>query len=389
MENPDDVCPRPSRLPPQGTTPHAPPIYLSSVYECHDPTQADALLSGRESGYVYARHGHPNADLLAEKCRQLHGTERAAITSSGMAALALVVLTQLEPGDHVVVGNQLYGRTLTLFTAETARLGIASTVVEMSDLAAVERAITPRTRLLVVETISNPLLQVADLASLAHLRTAAAPRSWPTIRWPVPPSAVRASSPDWVMESITKSMNGHSDVILGTLCGPADRWQLIPAVLSTWGLASTVRLLAGITWFGHVGGAHGTCQRKCRTSGTTIDLILYNRKDLLSRTARSSRSSTSSTAIQRAIRIDCDLYTARWSCGSRGLDSGRAGIPFCPSLGELSTTLSHPASTSHRGLSNEARAMLGITEGTIRLSVGIESTDAVLAAVREALAGVV
>src|ERR1700757_2562700 len=101
MENPDDVCPRPERLARQATEPHSPPLYLSSVYECRDPEQADAVLSGAAPGYVYARDAHPNADLLAEKCRHLHGTERAAIASSGMAALAAIVLSQLTPGDHI------------------------------------------------------------------------------------------------------------------------------------------------------------------------------------------------------------------------------------------------------------------------------------------------
>ena len=87
MDTPDDLCPRPERVPEGPTKPHAAPIYLSSVYECRDPKQADALLSGRETGYVYARDGHPNADLLAEKCRRLHGTERAAIGIESTAAV--------------------------------------------------------------------------------------------------------------------------------------------------------------------------------------------------------------------------------------------------------------------------------------------------------------
>ncbi len=172
----DDLCPKPERLPPQPTEPHVPPIQLSSVYECRDPAQADALLSGSQQGYVYLRDGHPNADLLAEKCRQLHDAQRAAVTSSGMSALALALLSQLAPGDHVLVSNQLYGRTATLLVDEAGRLGIASTVIDPYDLAAVERGVTSRTRLLVVETISNPLLRVADLAALAEIvhRTGAA-----------------------------------------------------------------------------------------------------------------------------------------------------------------------------------------------------------------------
>src|SRR5690349_19439174 len=116
----DDLCPRPQRMPPEPTQPLSPPPYLASVYECHDPQQAADLLAHTVPGHAYRRDGHPTADLLAEKCRALHAAERAAITSSGMSALALALLSQLKAGDHVVVSNQLYGRSLTLFTSEAA-----------------------------------------------------------------------------------------------------------------------------------------------------------------------------------------------------------------------------------------------------------------------------
>src|SRR6202521_5402212 len=110
----DDLCPRPDRLPPQTTEPLSAPLYLSAVYQCRDPQQAADLLAHKSPGFVYRRDGHPNADLLADKCRQLHAVERAAITNSGMSALALAMLSQLRSGDHVVVSDQLYSRSLTL-----------------------------------------------------------------------------------------------------------------------------------------------------------------------------------------------------------------------------------------------------------------------------------
>ena len=389
MDSADDICPRPQRLPPQSTQPHAPPIYLSSVYECRDPAQADALLGGREQGYVYARDGHPNADLLAEKCRQLHDTERAAIAGSGMAALAVVVLSQLAPGDHVVVSDQLYGRTLLLFSGEAARLGITSTQVDTCDLTAVEQAINARTRMIVVETISNPLLRVADLAALAKLahahgatlladNTFASPAVCRPRQW----------GADWVMESLTKIMNGHSDVILGLLCGPAARWQRVPAVLSTWGLAS----------------APFDCWLAMRGLGTMALRVERASTNALA-AARLLADSPAVTAVYYPGLTDHPAHTvARRQFGEHfgsivsftltgGVDAARAfiaaahRIPFCPSLGELSTTLSHPESTSHRALAPEERSRLGIAGGTIRLSVGIESTSAVLAALAEGLAG--
>ena len=97
-DKPDDICPRPDVLPPQPTQPLVPPLYTAAVYRCESIEQADAVLGGQLAGYAYVRDGHPNADLLAEKCRELHGAERAAICSSGMGALAVAVLSQLAAG---------------------------------------------------------------------------------------------------------------------------------------------------------------------------------------------------------------------------------------------------------------------------------------------------
>src|SRR5262245_39530228 len=114
----ENICPRPDRLPPQPTEPLTSAIFPAAVYRCSDPQQASDLLAGKLAGYVYSRDGHPNADLLAEKCRELHGAEKACITGTGMGALAAALLALLEAGDHVFLSNQLYGRSSLLFTSE-------------------------------------------------------------------------------------------------------------------------------------------------------------------------------------------------------------------------------------------------------------------------------
>src|SRR5438270_11105539 len=114
----DDICPSPGQIPEQPTEPLVAPIYLSSVYACGDPQQAEAMLAGELPGHVYRRDGHPNSELLAEKCRQLHAAPRAAITASGMGGLALALVSQCRQGDHVVIGNQMYGRSLLLLADE-------------------------------------------------------------------------------------------------------------------------------------------------------------------------------------------------------------------------------------------------------------------------------
>ncbi|HND55755.1 MAG TPA: PLP-dependent transferase, partial [Pirellulaceae bacterium] len=237
---PENICPRPVDPVPLPTHPHSSAIYPTSVWVCDSPDQAGRLLSGTMPGYVYQRDGHPNADQFAAKCAELHVADRVAVTSSGMAALSAAVLSQLQAGDHIVVSDKLYGRSLLLFGAECARLGMSSTVVDTCDLAATARAIQPTTRMLVVETIANPLLQVADIGALAELcrpnqikllvdNTFASP----ALCRPLTLGA------DLVMESVTKMMNGHSDVMLGILAGGEHDWQRVPLVTSAWGLASS------------------------------------------------------------------------------------------------------------------------------------------------------
>lgn len=389
MENPDDICPKPPPPVALPAAPHAPPIYLSSVYECLDPAQAEALLGGSEPGYVYARDGHPNADQLAEKCRLLHGAERAIITSTGMSALALVVLSQLSPGDHVVVSNQLYGRTQTLLGSEAARWGVTSTLVDVCDLAEVKKSMTPRTRLIVAETISNPLLRVADLASLSEIARAggAALVADNTFAGPVicRPHALGAT---WVMESLTKTMNGHSDVVLGLLCGPTERWQRVPGTLSTWGLASSPF----------------DCWLALRGLGTLAVRMERAAANALAAAEFLAGALGVKAVHYPGLATHADHALARRQFGEQfgsmvtfTLPGGTAAatafmaaapeIPFCPSLGELSTTISHPESTSHRALSSQQRAALGIAGGTLRLSVGIESREAILQALGRGLAG--
>ena len=142
---PDDICPRPDKPVAQTTQPLAPAIYPTSVWMCNDTQQADQILAGQQEGYVYQRVGHPNADAFAEKVASLHRAERVAVTSSGMAALALAALSQLEPGDHVLMSNQLYGQTVVLFAQELKRLGITSASVDTTDLNATRAATTSAT----------------------------------------------------------------------------------------------------------------------------------------------------------------------------------------------------------------------------------------------------
>jgi cystathionine beta-lyase/cystathionine gamma-synthase len=391
MVNPADLCPRPLPLPPLATTPHAPPIYPTSVWACESPQQADDLLAGRLSGYVYQRDGHPNAYLLAEKCRQLHAADRAAVTASGMGALAVAMLSQLSAGDHAVIGSRVYGKTLQLFGVEAKLLGIEVTAVDTCDLAAVESAVKLNTRLLIAETIANPLLEVADIAALAEIahRRGIVLLIDNTFASPILCRPLDLGA-DLVMESLTKTMNGHSDVILGLLAGKEAVWSRVPQVISAFGLTSS----PFDCWLADRGlaTAHLRIERAC-------DNALAAAEFLRSQSPRVAKVFYPGLANHPQHALAAKQFGGRFgTMVAFELARGRAAadafipaarrIPFCPSLGELNTTLSHPETTSHRGLTTEQRAALGITGGTIRLSVGTESAEFVREALAEGLHGI-
>jgi cystathionine beta-lyase/cystathionine gamma-synthase len=388
--NAADQCPRPDLLGPQPTQPLAAPIYPTSVWICSSTDQADRILGGVEAGYVYQRDRHPNADLLAAKCRELEGAEEVAITSSGMAALALALLSQTEPGDHLVVSNMLYGRSQQLLTRESSRWGISSSLVDTCDLSAMAAAMTERTKLIVVETIANPCLQVADLSALAELahRHNAALLVDNTFATPVLCQPLSLGA-DWVMESVSKLMNGHSDVMLGLLAGSRQNWERVPLVSTTWGLASA----PFDCWLATRGLATMPLrvERACDNALSAAEFLSGEAEvELVDYPGLPSHPQHALAARQLGGRFG-SIVTFRLRGGRPAANAfvkSATRIPFCPSLGEAMTTLSHPESTSHRALSPDARAALGITGGTIRLSCGIESAEFVRDALAEGLRGV-
>ncbi|HEX3868948.1 MAG TPA: aminotransferase class I/II-fold pyridoxal phosphate-dependent enzyme [Pirellulales bacterium] len=385
--NPDDICPRPDRSPPPDTRPLAPPIYPSAVYECVDPAQAERLLSGAELGYVYSRERHPNSVQLADKCRELHGADEAIVCGSGMAAMAVAALALVQQGDHVVVSNQLYGRSLQLFTVEAGRLGIEATVVDTCDLTATAGSMQPNTGLIVAETISNPLLRVADIAALAGIAESRGARllvdntfAGPTICRPL------ALGAHLVHESLTKIMNGHSDVLLGLLCGRADGWQRVHPVATIWGFSPS----PFDCWLALRGlGTLALRAQRASANALRVAEYLQGRGDLKAIHYPGLPSHPDHALAARQFSGGFgSVVTFTLADGRKGAEAfmrASPDIPFSPSLGDLSTTLSHPESTSHRTISAEARAALGIEGGTIRLSVGIESPEHLLSALDRAL----
>ena len=393
MGKPKQSVPTQEAIQDAATAALAPPIYPATVYACRSPKEAAELLAGETEGFIYSRDGHPNSDMLAKECKAWHSAEEAAITGSGMAALSLALISQLKQGDHVVVSHQLYGRTLGLFTTEAARCGIDSTVVDTCDLAAVKGVIHDKTRIVITETIANPMLQVADiggLAEIAHARNAKLLID-NTFASPVVCRPLELGA-DLVVESMTKIMNGHSDVILGCLCGNTASWNRVPLAASTWGLFASPHSC----WLSLRGMA--TMDLRVRHASRTAQEIAER---LSHHPALSELHYPGLTdnphyelAQQQFVEIagdDCygNMITFRLArdaeCVEKFIFALSPEIPFCPSLGDLRTTISHPESTSHRELTASQRQQLGIHPGTIRLSIGIEPTDEIFAHLQKGL----
>lgn len=390
----EDICPRPDEAPAMPTAPLASPIYQAAVYRCADPDQAGRLLSGQEEGYVYSRDRNPNSDLLAEKVRALHQADHAIVCGSGMAACSAILLAHLKSGDHVVVGDQMYGRTLTLLEKELSRLGVTSTRVDACNVAQVRAAMKPATKLVVVETITNPLVRVVDVAQLAEAAHAGGARlvvdntfASPVLCRPLELGA------DIVFESLTKIMNGHSDVLLGAVCTRADAWNRINGVVGSYGLSAApfdcwlaARGIGTLALRAERASANALRAAEYLTKRPECAKVYYPGLENHPDHQIAARQFAEEYAEPRFGSMLSFTLAGGSAAAARFITAAKR-IPFCPSLGDLSTTLSHPESTSHRGLTPEERAALEITGGTIRLSVGIESGSAVVAALAEGFAG--
>jgi cystathionine beta-lyase/cystathionine gamma-synthase len=355
-------------------------LYQSSVYTLPDLDALDRILDQGEAGFIYARDAHPNARRLAKLLADAEGARWSLVCGSGMAAISAIVLSTVQHGQRIVASNRLYGRTAQLFSQELTRFGVGCEYVDTNDLGQVEGALKKGARLLFVETMSNPLLRVADLPALAELAhrhqclfVVDNTFATPALARPIITGA------DLVMESLTKMIAGHSDVTLGLVCGKdPDLLPQMNAAVSIWGLASN----PFDCWLAERGLAtlDLRMQAACANAARLADWLAE--QPGVSRVLYPGRPDHADHVLAKRVLkggFGCMLCFE--------LEGGRAavnrflhrapGIPFSPSLGHFGTTLSHPGTTSHRYVSPAEKRRQGITDGLIRLSVGIESFEKV------------
>lgn len=373
---------RPGGLPQGAQNAVVTPLMPSVVYAADSPDSLDDQYGGLVEGYTYAREGHPNADVLARRIDAMEGATGGMVVGSGMAAVTAVLLGLLDAGDHVLGGDQLYGRSLRMLKEDLPRLGIATSQADPTDIDAMRAALRPETKLILIEVVSNPTLRVADMNGLIELAREknillAVDNTFTT------PRAIRPleMGADILIHSVTKLMAGHSDVTLGYVAATDEtlRRKLYDFAVTTGLTASPFDC-----WLAERGLM-------------SFDLRFDRAEATAQRLADHLAGQAGVKRVLYPTRVDHpDHARAQGLLQGHGcnmvsfeLDGGRAaanafvesadGVAFAPTLGDVGTTLSHPASSSHRSLTPKLRASLGLSEGFFRVSVGLEETAALLA----------
>jgi cystathionine gamma-synthase len=360
------------------STPLAPPFIPSSVYALPDLDAVEAISTGQQTGFIYARDNHPNAVQLESELTRLEGAAGSVVCTNGMAAMGVVAVATLGQGGRVLASDRLYGRTTQLLFQELSHFGVHAEAVDTTDLTAVAAALkrteTPP-KLLVVETLSNPLLSAADLTKLVELCQQQGTQLLVdnTFATPVLCRPIELGA-DFVIESLTKMIGGHSDITLGVIAvKEATVLPRLRQIRSIWGWMGdpfpcwlSLRGLPTLSL-----RTNAACENANRLAG------FLGEQPGITRVVHPSRPQhPDHELVKRLLGGQFGNMLCFELAGGRDAVNRffrqAPDLKFCPSLGDHATTCSHPASTSHRYLEALERERQGITEGLVRLSVGIE-----------------
>ena len=344
---------------------------------------------GSSDEVLYTRYGNnPNQVDIAKKYAMLEGAETALFLSSGMAATALAHLAMLRPGDHLVSSSWIYGGTKKLFDEEFGRFGITVSYVAPDEPRAWRQALRPNTRAIFVETPTNPLMRVLDLAPIAKIArhdgigllvdaTFASPINYRALE----------HGADVVISSATKYLNGHSDVIAGAVAGSNSVIEEVTRLMKLWGSS----LDPHSAWL---------IDRGMRTLAVRMER--HNRNGLAVATWASTHPAVARVHYPGLASHPDHALAARQLDGFGGmlgleLTGGATAtermlgrlqlITHAPSLAGVESLISEPRLTSHRALGPEGRAAMGIPDGFLRVSCGLEDADDLIADLEQALDG--
>lgn len=359
-------------------------LFLTSSFVHPDAATAARRFANEEEAFVYSRFGNPTVMMMERRLAALEGTTGCIGTSSGMAATLLLVLGLLKAGDHVICSQSVFGSTLRLFQ-DFARFGVETSFVSQTELSQWRAALRPGTRLLFAETPSNPLTEVCDIAALADIAHGAGALlavdncfCSPALQQPARLGA------DLIVHSGTKFLDGQGRVVAGAVCGPAELidTKLMPVMRSAgmslspfnaWvvlkGLetlairlqAQSTRALTLAQWL----EAHPAVERVFHPG-----LPSHPQHAL----AMAQQGGQGGAVVSFVVRAPADDAAAQRAAAFAVIDATRI-CSITANLGDTKTTITHPASTSHGRLTEAQRLAAGITQGLIRVAVGLEHLE--------------
>jgi O-succinylhomoserine sulfhydrylase len=354
----------------------AEPIFATSSFVFASAAQAAARFSNQEPGNIYSRFTNPTVRTFEQRLAALEGGERCVATSSGMAAILATCMALLKAGDHIVASRSIFGTTVVLFSTYLRRFDVETSFVPLTDLCAWEQALRPNTRLLFLETPSNPLIEVADIQALADLAHAHDTLlvvdnclCTPALQQPFKLGA------DLVIHSATKYLDGQGRCVGGAVVGPE------PLMNEVYGfLRSAGPTLSPFNAWVFLKGLETLRLRMQAHSANALELARW-----LSVQPRVRRvfypgleshpqhelASRQQSGFGGLLAFDLDGgREAAWTV----IDQTRL-MSITANLGDTKTTITHPATTTHGRLTPQEREAAGISEGLVRIAVGLEDLD--------------
>jgi O-succinylhomoserine sulfhydrylase len=354
---------------------HSEALYLTSSFVFDSAQQAADRFTGPDGGYVYSRFTNPTVTMFQDRLAALEGAEACVATASGMSAILATAMALLKAGDHVVCSNAVFGATVQLFSTILSRFGVETTFVSPTRVEEWQRAVRPDTKLFFLETPSNPLGEVSDIAAIAAVAKKAGAvlavdnaLCTPALQRPLEFGA------DLVIHSATKYLDGQGRVLGGAVLGAKG-----PAMDGVFGFLRTAgpTLSAFNAWV-ILKGMETLELRMLAQSARALELARWlEGHPKVAKVHYPGLASHPQHALamrqQRAggAIVSFDVKGGR-EAAWRVVDSTRL-ISITGNLGDVKTTITHPATTTHGRISPEARAAAGITEGLLRVAVGLEA----------------
>lgn len=370
------------------STPKVLPIYMTSVYNFDDVDSLEAVYGGEANGYVYSRDSNPGLLAACEMVATAEGAEAAEVFSSGMAAITSTIIANIKAGDHILSSPVLYGGVYSYFKNELPKFGVEVTFVDFSNPEDIKAAMKPNTKIVYTETIINPLMDVCNIPEVAKIAHEGGAKLIIDNTFATP-SVVRPMEygADIVVYSVTKYMGGHSDLIGGAAAGSAADIQAIHKVLAMYGA-----LMGPMEAWLLTRSLRTLDMRMRKHSENALKVAeFFEKHPKIEKVHYAGLASSPYNALAK------ELFTDGMCGGMMAIDlaGGEAAacklmevcpnIKFVPSLASYSTTMSYPARTSHRAYNEEELKAAGITMGTLRISIGLEEAEDIIAEFAEGL----